>query len=164
MDSVFHSDGRSTIESSAKSLLGSNFKPDTLLNQDSIQIELGKDFHKNLKDIRSYRKLTQPELAKELGISRNLVAQYELKIYPPIERLVDISKLLNVSIHAIATGHKLFYDFDDRIFGRTILLADHFLNLDDHKVLIRLMESALNTNKNLIMPDKKLSLIKRRTH
>ena len=61
-----------------------------------------KDFHKNLKDIRSYRKLTQPELAKELGISRSLVAQYELKIYPPIERLVDISKLLNVSIHVIA--------------------------------------------------------------
>jgi transcriptional regulator with XRE-family HTH domain len=149
LDSVFHSEGRSTIESSAKSLMGNNFIPDTPLNQDSIEIELVKDFHQNLKNIRNYKKMTQPVLAMNLGISRNLLAQYELKIFPPVERLIKLSKLLNISIHGLATGQKLSFDFQDRIFGQTMLLADHFLSLDDQKVLIRLMESSLNY-KNLI--------------
>ena len=100
--------------------------------------------HSNLKNIRNHKKLSQENLGNLINISRTLLSKYELKNYPPIERLIKLSKILNISIHALATGEKLFFDFQDRPFGRIILLADHFLSLEDHKILIKLMENIIN--------------------
>lgn len=146
LDNPRHSEARNHVESSARSFLGSNFTTDISIIQDSIDIELSDDFHKNLKELRNLRNMTQLELGQKVGASRIMISQYELTKYPPYERLIQLSNTLNVSIHTLATGQKLSFDFQDRIFGQTMLLADHFLSLDDHKVLIRLMESAINNN------------------
>jgi len=72
------------------------------------------------------------------------LSQYELKSFPSVENIIRLSESLDVSMHALVTGIKLNFQFTDGHFGKTMLLADHFLSLEDHKVLIRLMESALN--------------------
>jgi len=144
LDNAFYSDERSDIESAARSLLGKNYNPETSLKYDDIEIELNNNFHNNLKEMRKLRKLKQSDLSDKLGFSSNLLAQYELKSYPPIERLTELSNILKISIHGLVTGIKLNFQFTDGYFGKTMLLADHFLSLEDHKVLTRLMESALN--------------------
>lgn len=149
LDNSFFSDARSNIEIAAKSLLGRDISREINLRQDNININLENNFNKNLKELRTLKKLTQPELSSKLGISRTLLSQYELKNYPPIDRFIELSNILDVSMHAISTGQKLEFNFQDKFFGETMLLADHLLSLDDQKVLIRLMESALS-NKNLI--------------
>jgi len=151
LDNVSFSDSRSYIEGTIKTFLGAKLNVATDIKQDFINIELTDNFHKNLKEIRNLRSLTQPELSSKLGITRTLLSQYELRIYPPIERLIEISKALDVSVHSLAMGEKLTFDFEDRIFGKTMLIADQYLLPDDQKMLIRLMEATINnTNKNLI--------------
>jgi transcriptional regulator with XRE-family HTH domain len=149
LDNPKFSDGRNNIENSARSLLGNQFNSDLIIKQDFIEIELQDDFHKNLKEIRNLKKMTQLEIGKKIDVSRNVMAQYELTNYPSHDKLIVISSIFDISIHALVTGQKLSFEFKDQLFGQTMLLADHFLNLDDHKVLIRLMESSLNS-KNLI--------------
>ncbi|MCK4795947.1 MAG: helix-turn-helix transcriptional regulator [Spirochaetes bacterium] len=144
LDNLFESEARNTIESNAKSFIGKKINQNISLKSDSIEIELKNDFHSNLKNIRNHKKLSQENLGNLINISRTLLSKYELKNYPPIERLIKLSKILNISIHALATGEKLFFDFQDRPFGRIILLADHFLSLEDHKILIKLMENIIN--------------------
>lgn len=141
LDDVSYSDARSSIESVIKTLLKDDFSRELNIQQDKIDIELTNSFYKNLKEIRSSKKISQPQFAKILKISRSLVAQYELSSYPPIERLSDISKYLGISIHALLTGEKLLFDFEDKFFGRIFLSADQRLSIDDQKVLIRLLEA-----------------------
>lgn len=57
--------------------------------------------------------------------------------------MIKLSKFFDVSIHAMVTGEKLRFDFQDGHFGRTIVLADQLLSLDDHKILIKLMENII---------------------
>jgi transcriptional regulator with XRE-family HTH domain len=144
LDNAVYSDERSDIESAARSLLGKKHNLEILLKYDNIGIELNDNFHQNLKEMRKLRNLKQAELSEKLGFTSNLLAQYELKSYPPIKRLIELSNLIEISTHALVTGEKLHFQFTDGYFGNTMLLADHFLSLDDHKVLIRLMESALS--------------------
>jgi transcriptional regulator with XRE-family HTH domain len=144
LDDVSFSDARSNIEETIKNLLGRKIDKDFSLKQDLMDIELGKSFHKNLKEARNLRKMTQPELSQKISISRSLLSQYEFNCYPPIERLIQISGILDISMHALITGEKLFFDFDDRIFGRTILFADQRLLLEEHKMLIHFMEAIIN--------------------
>ena len=80
-------------------------------------------------------------MAKNLKITPALLGMYENRNYPPIAKMIDISKMLNSSIHVIATGKKLFFDFQDRHFGKTMLLADRYLSLEEQKVIILLMET-----------------------
>ncbi|OHD78967.1 MAG: hypothetical protein A2355_09885 [Spirochaetes bacterium RIFOXYB1_FULL_32_8] len=144
LDSLLHSEARNNIENSARSLLGKNIDFNPSLKHDTIDIELINSFNPNLKDIRILRNLTQPTLSKSINISRSLLAQYELKSFPSVDNITKLSESLDISMHALVTGIKLNFQFTDGYFGKTMLLADHFLSLEDHKVLIRLMESALN--------------------
>jgi transcriptional regulator with XRE-family HTH domain len=144
LDNRKYSESRNIIEASARSLLGEKFNTDLSVLQDNVEIELCDDFHKNLKELRNFRKMTQPELGEKSGASRTLIAQYELSSYPLYERLIRLAEILGVSIHALATGQKLTFDFQDRIFSQTMLLADHLLSLEQHKILITLMEAALS--------------------
>ena len=49
--------------------------------------------------VRQKNKLTQEEIAEKLGISRQSVQKWESGLsYPSIDKLVSLSKLLNVSI------------------------------------------------------------------
>jgi len=144
LDSLSRSEARNNIENSARSLLGNNIDASIILKPDNIDIDLNNNFNVNLKEVRKIKKLTQPTLAKNINISRSLLSQYELKSFPSVENIIRLSESLDVSMHALVTGIKLNFQFTDGHFGKTMLLADHFLSLEDHKVLIRLMESALN--------------------
>ena len=144
LDDAAFSNSRSSIEVSIRSLLGVSSGQGNNFKLDNIEIELSASFHNNLKSIRNLKNLKQSQLAESINVSRVLLAKYEQNTFPPIERLFDLSTTLDISMHALITGEKLFFDYDDRIFGRAILSADQNLSLNDQKVLIRLMEATIN--------------------
>ena len=147
LDELYKSESRNTIESSAKSLLGDNFNSNILIkNDDLITIDITDSFHLNLKKLRNFKNINQVELAEKLNISRSGYSQYEVKNYPPIEKLIKLSEFLNISIHALATGEKLSFNFTDGYFGKTMFLADQLLTLEQQKILITLMEAIIKNS------------------
>jgi transcriptional regulator with XRE-family HTH domain len=142
LDDLNDSNIKNNIETSTKAFLKENHNDKTEFKQDdNINIELSNSFHTNLKEVRKYNNIKQVDFAKELELSAPLIGMYEKKIYPAPDKLIKISKKLNISIHALATGKKLYFDFQDRPFGKTIFLADRFLPLEYQKFLIELMEN-----------------------
>ena len=62
-------------------------------------------FSKNLQAIRKKNQLSQEELAELLGVSRQAVSKWELgEGYPEVEKLLILSKKLNVSLDSLMTG------------------------------------------------------------
>ena len=62
-------------------------------------------FSENLQAIRQKNQLSQEELAELLGVSRQAVSKWELgEGYPEVEKLLLISKKLNVSLDSLMTG------------------------------------------------------------
>ena len=62
-------------------------------------------FSENLQVIRKNNQLTQEELAELLGVSRQAVSRWELgEGYPEVEKLLILSKKLNVSLDSLMTG------------------------------------------------------------
>ena len=62
-------------------------------------------FSENLQVIRKNNQLTQEELAELLGVSRQAVSKLELgEGYPEVEKLLILSKKLNVSLDSLMTG------------------------------------------------------------
>lgn len=56
-------------------------------------------FGENLKNVRKQRGVTQEELAEILGVSRQAISKWESDSgYPETEKLLVISKTLNISI------------------------------------------------------------------
>lgn len=148
LDNFYQSQERSHIEITAKSLLDKMNNEDLILKQDLIEIELSNDFHSNLKKIRSFKNITQVDLANSIGISRGLLAMYESKVYPPIDKLIKFSEALNISIHALTTGEKLFFDFQDKHFAKTMFLSDKILSLEDQQFLIKLIQKILDKSQS----------------
>ncbi|MEJ2418401.1 MAG: helix-turn-helix transcriptional regulator [Exilibacterium sp.] len=116
------------------------------IEQDLIDIELSNNFNSNLKIMRNKRELSQNKLGDLTNISGPAIAMYEKNRFPSIEKLTKLSNSLNISIHALATGEKLIFNFTDGHFGRSMLLADRLLPLDEHKILITLMEAIIKNN------------------
>lgn len=57
------------------------------------------DFGKQIKQMRLERKLTQEQLANQLGVSRQAVSNWENnKNLPDLELIIAISKLFSVSL------------------------------------------------------------------
>lgn len=57
---------------------------------------------KNIKHLRKERKLSQGELASQLGISRNKVASYESKgIEPRLNLLKELADYFDISVEAL---------------------------------------------------------------
>jgi len=62
-------------------------------------------FSENLQMIRKKNQLSQEELAEMLGVSRQAVSKWELgEGYPEVEKLLILSKKLNVSLDSLMTG------------------------------------------------------------
>ena len=62
-------------------------------------------FSENLQAIRKQNHLSQEELAELLGVSRQAVSKWELGDgYPEVEKLLILSKKLNVSLDSLMTG------------------------------------------------------------
>jgi transcriptional regulator with XRE-family HTH domain len=62
-------------------------------------------FGENLQLIRRKNQLSQEELAEMLGVSRQAVSKWELgEGYPEVEKLLVLSKKLNVSLDSLLGG------------------------------------------------------------
>ena len=133
---------RFQIESMASSLLKGNNKAE--IKQDNNNpTELTKDFHLNLKTLREQKGIFQKDIADLLDTNRSMATHYENQSVPPIEGLIKLSDYFGISIHALSTGQKLFLPFKDGQFGETIFQADQLLTLDEHKMMMHLMEAII---------------------
>ena len=133
---------RFQIESMADSLLKGKNKVE--IKQDNNNpAELINDFHSNLKTLREQKGVLQKDIADLLDTNKSMVTHYENKSVPPIESLIKLSDYFNISIHALSTGQKLFFPFRDGQFGETIFQADQLLTLEEHKMMIHLMEAII---------------------
>ena len=62
-------------------------------------------FGENLQKIRKSNQLSQEELAEMLGVSRQAVSKWELDDgYPEVDKLLVLSKKLNVSLDSLLGG------------------------------------------------------------
>ena len=62
-------------------------------------------FSENLQAIRKKNQMSQEELAELLGVSRQAVSKWELgEGYPEVEKLLILSKKLNISLDSLMTG------------------------------------------------------------
>lgn len=138
---------RFQIENTANSLLKSkDNKSNTNIKTDIININLTNSIHENIKDIRENKSMPQKYIAEYLQVTQGLIAHYESKSVPNIDKLIKLSKLFNISIHALATGSLLNFEFQNKNLGDTMLLADQLLTLEEHKILIYLMETIINND------------------
>jgi transcriptional regulator with XRE-family HTH domain len=147
LDDFTKSDSRNNIESTIKNLLGNKITNKIKIKQDIIDIEISNNFFNNLKTIRNYKNFSQIDLSKELNVTRSAIASYETRNYPPINKLIKLSEIFNISIHFLTTGEKLVFEFNDKYFGETIHLADQLLSFEHQKFLIELMENIINEKK-----------------
>lgn len=113
------------------------------VSMDTFDLKLTDNFRKNLKIIRESKKLSQSQLGKIADLSSQVISRYEKDRYPPSEKFRILSKALNVSAHCLCTGEKLYFHTSDSHFCKTMLMADHYLSLEEHKFLISLMETLL---------------------
>ena len=78
-------------------------------------------FSENLQAIRKKNQLSQEELAELLGVSRQAVSKWELgEGYPEVEKLLILSKKLNVSLDSLMTGSIPGNDVRERSTAGTI--------------------------------------------
>lgn len=143
LDDSAQAQARSHIEITAESLL-KNKNNNIDIKQDENSISLIDNFHSNLKTLRNIKKISQMELANLLKVSRSSISMYEYSQVPNIENLINLSNIFNLSIHALTTGEKLIFNFQDKHFEKKMLLADRLLPFEDQKFLIKLMENAVN--------------------
>jgi transcriptional regulator with XRE-family HTH domain len=114
-----------------------------------ITTDVGNNITLMIKD----KKVKSKDVANYLNISPSQICQYEKgKSLPSYENIIKLCEYFKVSIHALLTGEKLTFDFQDKNFGKTILLADHFLTLEHHKILITLMEAVLKNSQSHLSP------------
>lgn len=133
---------RFQIESMTSALMKGKTKIEVKLDNNN-QVDLVNNFHLNLKTLREQKGVFQKDIADLLDTNASMVTHYENKSVPPIEGLIKLSDYFSVSIHALATGQKLFYPFIDGQFGENIFQADHLLSLEEHKMVIYLMEAII---------------------
>ena len=58
-----------------------------------------------IKEFRKRNKMSQAELASNLGISQSMVAKWETgKNYPSVENLIVLSNLFNCTIDELVKG------------------------------------------------------------
>jgi transcriptional regulator with XRE-family HTH domain len=143
IDKLTHNE-RSKIESVISILLKDiNITNKEISILDTTKIELTNNIYSNIKTLRHDKQLSQPKLSELLNVSSSQIIHYEKSQIPPAVKLIKLSEIFNISIHAIATGIKLEFKFNNKNFLTSILNADKFLPLEDQKFLIKLMKNIL---------------------
>lgn len=65
-------------------------------------------FGENLRAIRRKKNISQEELAETLNVSRQAVSRWEQNNgYPEMEKMIALSKLLNVTLDNLVSEHKI---------------------------------------------------------
>ena len=135
---------RFEIESiTARLLSNKNKSIDIPLKMDSSGSDLSLNIKANITLVRKERKITQPKLAKLLDVARVSIYLYENKSPPPVDKIVKISEFLDVSVHALVTGEKLYFKFKNQDLLEVLLKGDKLLPLEDKQFCIKLMEKII---------------------
>jgi transcriptional regulator with XRE-family HTH domain len=138
---------RIKIEGPISSFLN-NLPDEIKIKMDSLPVEISNNINENIKILRLKSGLTQKNIAEQLKISTNQIAFYENnKSNPPADKLIKLSEVFNISIHALVTGELLYYNFENRSLQDAILKADKSLSLEHQKFLIDLMENIIKDTK-----------------
>ena len=65
-------------------------------------------FGDNLRTIRKQKNISQEDLASRLNVSRQAVSKWEQNSgYPEMEKLIQLSAILEVSLDYLVLGHKI---------------------------------------------------------
>lgn len=77
-------------------------------------------FGENLKNIRRHKNITQEELAEILGVSRQAVSKWESNNgYPETDKLLIISKTLDVSVDYLLKDASIIKDNTEKIISQS---------------------------------------------
>lgn len=70
-------------------------------------------FGKRLKELRRSKKISQTDLANQIGVRQSMITQYEnSSSMPSIEMMIEIAKYLDVSIDYLVGSSKSKDNFD----------------------------------------------------
>ena len=106
--------------------------------------EFRKAFGRRLKELRKQNKWTQKELAAKLDIRFGQLNKYECGLNaPPLEKLMQMSALLNVTVDFLLTGENP----DDTPLHNTRLLerfkAIQGFDMEDQEAVIKLIDAMI---------------------
>lgn len=98
----------------------------------------------NIKNIREEKSYTQKQFAKALNITSSCISKYETgRSQPSIDTLIEMSKLLDVSLDYLVGRNNLSFDYE-------LLSKDYVKDIDCFDLLNMLLQ--LNSeNRNLIV-------------
>lgn len=145
-DKIQLSDNRNHIQKTTTAFLTGINTNGFISQLDNLPIALSDNFHTNLKLIREYKELNKTQFGNLLNISTRMVSGYEKHIIPPVAKLKLLANELRISAQCLSTGNRLLFDFRDKYFLQVMLIADHYLLLEEHKMLIHLMEKLLQSS------------------
>lgn len=75
-----------------------------------------KSFKLKLKELREQRNLTQKEIADEINVTSSTISKYENEIkVPNLKRLVQISKVLNVTLDELVEFRRIHDEYSDTL-------------------------------------------------
>ena len=84
-------------------------------------------FGENLKNVRKQRGVTQEELAEILGVSRQAISKWESDGgYPETEKLLVISKTLNISIDYLLNDVSVCCSANCIMLFKSLYLLQHY--------------------------------------
>ena len=84
-------------------------------------------FSEKLIELRKKNKDTQESLAKQLHVSRSLIAKWEQgRAYPNMEYVEKIAELYNISINEVVDNKELRNEFDKTVTKNKILKLSLF--------------------------------------
>jgi transcriptional regulator with XRE-family HTH domain len=101
-------------------------------------------FRIQLRELRDRKGWTQLDLAKEVGVTRTVIANYEQAVaFPPLPILVKLAQVLNVSLDTLVWGERRAEDsIDDRRLLEFFQKADR-LHYRTKAVLMEVIEAIL---------------------
>jgi len=115
---------------------------------DNLEIELTNSIHQNIWLLRNRVEYNQAKLGRYLSQTASQVSNYETgKSTPPADKLILMSVLFQTSVHAIATGRKLYFKFHNKDFKNTMLNADYYLSLKKKDFICEMMEKIIEKSK-----------------
>ena len=135
-----------------ETLLGNQGDVTPNIKMDNSSLILSSNIHQNLKEIRGRKGVSQVQVGNDLNIKQDRVSVYENNQTPKAEMLILFSEYYGYSIHAIVTGEKLFFNFDNKDLLNAIIKADRLLTLEDKETVIKLMQRTIQNagNKNYL--------------
>ena len=137
------------VEATAATFLGkgnADKTPEIIF--DDLETELTSSVHKNIRLLREKVDYSQAKLGRYLTLTQTHISNYENgKRRPPPVKLILMSALFQTSVHALATGRKLYFQFQNKDLKDTMLNADYYLDLRKKDFLCEMMEKIIEESK-----------------